>query len=154
MADVKMTDSGRTVYGGGGITPDVKIVTPKTNKFEDSLLQHYVFFNFAKHYLINRHVSRNFEVDDQLMNDFQKFLEEQKVPFTQGDLIENADWIKGNIKSELFISEFGQQEGLRVRAETDPQVLKALDLLPQAKALADNAKKIVAEHQSKAFNQQ
>ena len=66
----------------------------------------------------------------------------------------NADWIKSNIKSELFISEFGQQEGLRVRAETDPQVLKALDLLPQAKALADNARKIVAEHQNKPFSQQ
>src|SRR5919204_388561 len=152
--EVKLTDSGRTVYGGCGLTPDVKLLTPKTNKFEDSLLQHYVFFNFAKHYLINRHISRSFEVDDQVMNEFRKFLEDQKVPFTEGDLVENAEWIKNNIKSEFFISEFGQQEGLRVRAETDPQVLKALDLLPQAKALADNAKRIVAEHQSKALGQQ
>jgi len=152
--EVKLTDSGRTVYGGGGITPDVKVVTPKTNKFEDSLLQHYVFFNFAKHYLINRHVSRSFEVDEQVMGEFRKFLDEQKVTYTEAELLENADWIKGNIKSELFISEFGQQEGLRVRAETDPQVLKALDLLPQAKALADNARKIVAERQNKSFGQQ
>jgi len=152
--EVKLTDSGRTVYGGGGITPDVKVATPKTNKFEDALLQHYVFFNFAKHYLINRHVSRSFEVDDPVMNDFRHFLDDQKVAYTEADLVENADWIKSNIKSELFISEFGQQEGLRVRAETDPQVLKALDLLPQAKALADNAKKIVAEHQNKPFSQQ
>ena len=151
--EVKLTDSGRTVYGGGGITPDVKVPTSKTNKFEDGLLQHYVFFNFAKHYLINRHISRSFEVDDQVMNDFRKFLDEQKVSYTEADLLENAEWIKGNIKSELFISEFGQQEGLRVRAETDPQVLKALDLLPQAKALADNAKKIVAEHQNRPFSQ-
>ena len=35
---------------------------------------------------------------------------------------------------------FGQEEGLKVRAESDPEVLKALELLPQAKALADNAK--------------
>ena len=42
---------------------------------------------------------------------------------------------------------------LKVRAESDPEVLKGLDLLPQAKALADNAKKIVAEHNSAgAFN--
>ena len=51
---MKLTDSGRTVYGGGGITPDVKVATPKSNQFQDSLLQHYAFFNFAKHYLINR----------------------------------------------------------------------------------------------------
>jgi carboxyl-terminal processing protease len=151
--EVKLTDSGRTVYGGGGITPDVKVPTPKTNKFEDSLLQHYVFFNFAKHYLINRHVSRSFEVDDQVVNEFRRFLDDQKVTYTEAELLENTDWIKSNIKSELFISEFGQQEGLRVRAEGDPQVLKALDLLPQAKALADNAKKIVAEHQNKPFSQ-
>src|SRR5690242_8103322 len=31
--EVKLTDSGRTVYGGGGITPDVKIATPKGNAF-------------------------------------------------------------------------------------------------------------------------
>jgi hypothetical protein len=46
----------------------------------------------------------------------------------------------------LFISQFGQEEGLRVQAESDPNVTKALDLLPQAKQLAENARKIVAEH--------
>src|SRR5213082_3641285 len=47
--EVKLTDSGRTVYGGGGITPDVKIETPKSTPLQDTLLQHYAFFNFAKH---------------------------------------------------------------------------------------------------------
>src|SRR5438105_828887 len=58
--EVKVTDSGRTVYGGGGITPDEKIPTPKPNKFQTLLYQKYVFFNFAKHYLNNRHVDHNF----------------------------------------------------------------------------------------------
>ena len=49
--EVKMTDSGRTVYGGGGISPDVKIPPIKTTPFEDSLLEKYTFFNFAKHYV-------------------------------------------------------------------------------------------------------
>ena len=45
--------------------------------------------------------------------------------------------------------------GLKVRAESDPEVVKGLELLPQAKALAENAKKIVAEHnQTPAFNRQ
>jgi hypothetical protein len=43
---------------------------------------------------------------------------------------------------------------MKVRAESDPEVVKALELLPQAKALADNAKKIVAQHNAvPAFNQ-
>src|SRR5271165_2152188 len=80
--EVKMTDSGRTVYGGGGITPDVKIATPKPNKFQETLLEKYTFFNFAKHYVINHKVGRQFEVDDAVMQEFRKYLDEQKIPFT------------------------------------------------------------------------
>jgi carboxyl-terminal processing protease len=146
--EVKMTDSGRTVYGGGGITPDVKIANPKTNKFEDTLLEKYAFFNFAKHYVINHTVNKQFEVDDAVMQEFRKFLDEQKITFTEADLAENNDWIRSNIKAELFINEFGQQEGMRVHAETDPEVQRGLDLLPQAKQLADNAKKTIAQRNS------
>src|SRR5947208_6405106 len=35
--EVKLTDSGRTVYGGGGITPDVKYDNPKSNHFQNEL---------------------------------------------------------------------------------------------------------------------
>lgn len=143
--EVKMTDSGRTVYGGGGITPDVKIASTKTNKFQDTLLEKYAFFNFAKHYVINHKVSKQFEVDDAVMQEFRKFLDDQKIPFTEADLAENNDWIRTDIKAELFINEFGQQEGMRVHAEGDPEVEKGLDLLPQAKQLADNAKKTIAQ---------
>ena len=144
--DIKLTDSGRTVYGGGGIAPDVKIAVPKSTRLQDSLLQHYAFFNFAKHYLIGRHIPKNFVVDDPVMMGFRKFLDEQKVPYTEAELLEINDWVRANVKSELFIAEFGQQEGLRVRAESDPQVLKALELLPKAKELAENAKKVIAQY--------
>jgi len=144
--EVKMTDSGRTVYGGGGITPDVKFATPKPTKFEDMLLQKYAFFNFAKHYLLNRHVAKGFEVDDAVIQDFRKFLDDQKIQFNEADLnSEDLPWIKARIKSELFVSEFGQQEGLKVSAETDPEVTRALELMPQAKALAENARRVIAE---------
>ncbi|HEY2498918.1 MAG TPA: S41 family peptidase [Candidatus Angelobacter sp.] len=143
--EVKLTDSGRTMYGGGGITPDVKVKPFKTTKFEDSLLVKYAFFNFAKHYLTNRHIDKNFEITDAVMQDFRKFLDSQKIPYTEADLNEGSDFIKSSIKTELFISEFGQEEGLRVRAENDPQVVAALDQLPKAKELAENARKILAQ---------
>src|SRR6202453_1096706 len=151
--EVKLTDSGRTVYGGGGITPDVVIPPVKGNHFQDTLLQHYAFFNFAKLYVVNHHPTKSFEVDDAILQDFRKSLDEASIAYTQADLLDNSDWIKSNIKAEIFVDAFGQDEGLKVRAETDPEVLKGLDLLPQAKALADNAKRIVAEHNSAgAFN--
>ncbi len=143
--EIKMTDSGRTVYGGGGITPDVKISAQKNNRFQDTLLAHYVFFNFARKYTTDHQVAKNFEVDESVMRDFRGFLDAEKVSFTEQDLADNKDWIRSNIKSEVFTDALGQQEGLKVRAEADPQVQKAMDLLPQAKALADQAKKIIAE---------
>ena len=143
--EVKLTDSGRTMYGGGGITPDVKLPPFKSSKFQETLLQHYAFFNFAKRYVVGHKVTQSFEVDEVLLQDFRKFLDEEKVPFTEAELIENHDWLRSNIKSELFVDAFGQEEGLKVRAETDPEVTKALELLPQARALADNARKVIAE---------
>src|SRR5579859_6953524 len=146
--EVKLTDSGRTVYGGGGITPDVNIPSVKTNHFQDTLLQHYAFFNFAKRYVVNHKPTKNFEVDDATMQEFRKSLDEANIPYTQAELIDNSDWIKSNIKAEIFTDAFGQDEGMKVRAESDPEVIKGLELLPQAKALADNARKIIAEYNS------
>jgi carboxyl-terminal processing protease len=131
----------------------VNVPPVKTNHFQDTLLQHYAFFNFAKRYIVNHHPTKTFEVDDQVLQDFRKSLDEANIPYTQAELMDNADWIKSNIKSEIFVDAFGQDEGLKVRAESDPEVVKGLELLPQAKALAENAKRIVAEHnQAPTFN--
>src|SRR5450432_1211831 len=148
--EVKLTDSGRTMYGGGGITPDVKVATFKPSHFEDSLLIKDAFFNFARHYLHGKHVDKNFEVTDAVMQDFRKFLDEQKVPYTEPELKEGNDWIRANVKSELFIAEFGQEEGLKIRAENDKQVLAALGQLTKAKELADNARKVLAQRAAAA----
>jgi len=146
--EVKLTDSGRTVYGGGGITPDVKLDPIKSTPFQDSLLQHYAFFNYAKHYMVNHHPTKSFEVDDATMQDFRKFLDAEKIPFTEAELLQNNDWVRSSVKSEIFVNAFGQEEGLKVRAEADPEVLKGLDLLPQAKQLAENARHVVAQRAS------
>jgi carboxyl-terminal processing protease len=152
--EVKLTDGGRTVYGGGGITPDVNVPPVKSNHFQDTLLQHYAFFNFAKRYVVKNNVAKTFTVDDALMQEFRKFLDEEKIPYTEQDLVENNDWLRYSIKSEVFVDQFGQDEGLKIRAENDPQIIKALDLLPQARALEDHAKQVIAEHNApKAVSQ-
>jgi carboxyl-terminal processing protease len=118
----------------------------KSNHFQDTLLQHYAFFNFAKRYVVKNNVAKTFTVDDALMQEFRKFLDEEKIPYTEQDLVENNDWLRYSIKSEVFVDQFGQDEGLKIRAENDPQIIKALDLLPQARALEDHAKQVIAEH--------
>ena len=44
-----MTDSGRTVYGGGGITPDEKYETPALDRLETQLFRDGLF-NFTRAY--------------------------------------------------------------------------------------------------------
>jgi len=138
--EVKATDSGRTVFGGGGITPDDKIDTPKSVPMQDVLLEHYAFFNFGTHYMANRTVGRDFQVDDAVMTDFKQWLTSQHIPYTDADLTPIMDWVKANIKAEVFTRQFGQEEGLKVRANWDPMINKSLDYLPQAKALESAAK--------------
>jgi carboxyl-terminal processing protease len=145
--EVKLTDSGRTVYGGGGITPDEKIDSPKSNTFQEELGQYErnAFFHFAAHYLANRTVDKNFQVDDAVMNDFKQYLTSQDIPWTEKDLSENMDWVKINIKEEITKSQFGQLQGLRVMADWDPTIQKALTFLPEAQALEDTAHKVLAQ---------
>jgi len=138
--EVKLTDSGRTVYGGGGITPDEKIDVPDLNRFQQSLYQHFIFVNsgvgnFTKHYLANHTVSKDFVVDDNIIQQFKAFLKENQVDYTDQDIAGVSDWIKGNIKAELFTAQFGQLEGLKVRVESDPEINKAVTFLPEALAL-------------------
>jgi carboxyl-terminal processing protease len=138
--EVKLTDSGRTVYGGGGITPDEKIEAPKPNHFQDTLLMHYIFFNFSKHYLATKPVTKDFTVDDAVLKQFKEFLTSEKIDYTDADINGVLDWVKASIKSELFTSQFGQMEGAKVRAEWDPMIQKGLGYLPEAQTLEDHAK--------------
>jgi carboxyl-terminal processing protease len=135
--EVKLTDAGRPVYGGGGITPDEKIPELKSDPLQDELTLHNAFFNFSKHYLATHTVPRDFAVDDQIVSQFEDFLRAQpeKVDFTDKQIQDNLDWVKMRIKSELFTSQFGLTEGEKIRADWDPQIKKALTFMPEALAL-------------------
>ena len=143
--EVKFTDSGRTVYGGGGITPDEKIESPKNNDFQDQLLYKSAFFHFAPSYLASHTVDNNFQVDDAVLKDFKSFLTSQNIPWTEPDLNGVLDWVKVNIKEQIISSQFGQLQGLRVLADWDPMIQKAMGFLPEAQALEDTAHKVLAQ---------
>ncbi len=148
--EVKLTDSGRTVYGGGGISPDYKIDTPKSNHFQDVLAAHNAFFNFTKHYLASRTVGKDFQVDDSVLDSFKQFLTAQSIPYTDQDFNGPGvmDWLKTNIKADVMTTQFGQLEGLRVRANWDPMIAQALTYMPQAATLEQTAEKAAADKQT------
>jgi len=143
--EVKLTDSGRTVYGGGGITPDEKIEPPQNNRFQDELLFKDVFFHFAPVYVATHTIGKDFQVDDAVLADFKKFLTGQGVDWTEADLSGVSDWVKARIKKDIVTIQFGQLAGLRALADWDPTVQKALSYMPEAQALEDNVHKVLAE---------
>jgi carboxyl-terminal processing protease len=136
--EVVKTDGGRTVYGGGGITPDEKIPALKNNHFEDEMLVHYAFSDFSKHYLATHSVSKDLVVDAAMQQEFKDFLKSKNVEFTDKEFADNVEWVKARIKTELFTAQFGQAAGSRVITEWDPQVNAALNFMPEALALENH----------------
>lgn len=156
--EIKLTDTGRTVYGEGGITPDVKIPSPKLDAFQQTLIERGVFFppigspleigvgDFTRFYLGQRPaVTKDFTVDQGVINQFQQFLTRQHIAYTPQDIQNNLDWLKWKIKREVFTSVFGLDSGYKVDLDNDNQLQKAITLVPQARALYDNARKVMAE---------
>ncbi len=151
--EIKLTDSGRQVYGGGGITPDVLVPAPKLNHFQETLLLKNVIFryeagvgSFTLHFLgAKPEITRSFVVDDLVISAFRRFLDKQNIRYTEPDIAENLAWIKRKIKKEVFTSVFGLSEGYKVELEDDPQVQKAIESIPQARALYENVRKVTAQ---------
>jgi len=151
--EIKLTDSGRQVYGGGGITPDVIVPTPKLDRFHLLLVRRDVFYpfemgvgGFARHYLaLKPTITRDFVPNQSVMGEFRRYLDKQGIRYTEADIQEHLSWIQRKIKRELFLSEFGQAESFKVEVEDDAQVQKGVELIPEARALYQNAKKVLAQ---------
>jgi carboxyl-terminal processing protease len=146
--DVKSTDSGRTVYGGGGITPDVKYEPPKYNKLQTQLLRKYAFFNFSAKWFGSRAQARlpkGWEPDASVLGEFRQYVMDQKIPFTDADWNENHIWIEQQLKREMYATGFTYEDSQKVAIETDPEVARAVDSMPEARALLERAKKLIVE---------
>jgi len=151
--EVKLTDSGRQVTGGGGITPDVAVQPAKLNPFQEMLLRRDVFFgyqggvgSFTTYFLGTKpEITKDFVAGEDVIKTFRTYLDQQKVKYTDEDIAQNLAWIKHEIRKEAFISVFGLTEGYKVDLEDDAQLQKAIESLPQARALYENARKIVAQ---------
>jgi carboxyl-terminal processing protease len=154
--EVKLTDSGRQVYGGGGITPDVTAEPLKLNDFQTLLMARGIFYpvpqgvgDFVRSYLGTKPtVTKDFAVDDAIIGQLQKFLDTKQVIYTPTQIQQNLPWLKWEIKREVFTTIFGLSAGYKVQLDNDPQLDKAIDSLPQAKALYANARKILAQKQA------
>ncbi len=148
--DVKMTDSGRTVYGGGGITPDEKYEPPKPDRFELDLLRKGAFFNFTRTYFgaHDTHLPKDWMPDDAFLTQFHDYLLKQAYTFTEAEFTQDHDWVRRYLAREIYLTAFNLDESDRVFAATDPEVERAIEAMPKARALVETAKKVLVQRMS------
>jgi carboxyl-terminal processing protease len=143
--EVRLTDGGREVYGGGGITPDVVLPEPKLTSVQQTLEQHGAFFNFAKYYLgVHKTIPQNFAVTEPILDEFKQYLDKKGISLSDKELEGNLEYIKDHIQEQLVGMIYGQEESDKIAVENDPLVQKALNSMSQAAELLANAKKYMA----------
>jgi len=148
--DVKATDSGRKVFGGGGITPDEKYPQPKWNLLQRRLGVAYggpdAFYRFASSYFGTEkpRLPEGWQPDDAVLDKFKQFLTKLQVPFTDAEFSEVRPWLKERIRWEFYFRAFDKSVADRARWSDDPEIAKAIESLPKAEALLHAAQKTYA----------
>lgn len=136
------TDSGRTVYGGGGIHPDV-VMTPDTvtteeRAFFQAMQRNLAEFvnarmSFAVQYLReNPNLREDFEVTPQLLDRYHEALRRANVGVDRALFDAASEWIADDLALEITYSKWGEQAARRRTNAEDPQVGAAAALLRRA----------------------
>ena len=138
------TKSGRTVYGGGGITPDV--IQKNDVKFNESTRKIYfhedrLLFKYANVIKESNNVPSSF---DDLMtnftivqNDFLDWLDLNEIEYVKDEVINQDDWtfIVNRIKAEIANTLWTREDFYRALTYNDLQVKVALDEFINAEKL-------------------
>jgi carboxyl-terminal processing protease len=150
QTEVRLTDGGREMYGGGGITPDVKVTEPKLTPVEEKLIVHGAFFNFGKYYLgVHKTIPQDFTPGDDVLQEFKHFAEKENISLSDQDIKDNLAFIKNHIRAQLVGVIYGENEAGKISTENDYLVQQALDHLGQAKDLMASSKRVVASKELK-----
>jgi len=137
------TDHGRTVYGGGGIYPDVRSATRSgTPLWVGQVGEGAVALRWASarvsaapsEYASIDAMANAGPLPDATLTDFRKYAEAQGVTVPAGA---DADKLLNRIlMPRLADAKWGDAGFYHMRAVLDPEVSSALDALPKATALA------------------
>jgi len=150
------TAVGRVFYGGGGITPDIEVKeaanTPARLRIAEAA------FHFTRQlaagvvaglesYRVDKvqygksAKATDFAITDRVVEAFRNFVRTQPDFQVQpAQLDEELEFAKLRLRQEIVTAAFSNDAGARVLLDSDAQVLRALEALPDAKRLADSAR--------------
>jgi carboxyl-terminal processing protease len=121
------TDGGRPVPGGGGIVPDIEVSPALLTPFRSVLEQTASFTSFATEFIRDHKISAGWEVNGEVLDQFQTWLSERRIQPALREWIENRDFIQSRLKTEVYNLALGVEKGDEVEAHSDPQIQKALE---------------------------
>jgi carboxyl-terminal processing protease len=138
---------GRSVYGGGGINPDLEVDYEEFSKPSETtrkLLEKRLIFQFANEYQLSpqftkkglREFEASFVVSDDLVNDFRKFCVEKENEIDSKDFQKDVELIKLRLKAEIARKVWGDDGFYFVSLNVDNQYLTALQNFGKAKNFA------------------
>lgn len=140
------TPGGRTVYGGGGIYPDVFIPndTAGASYYLTELYYESIFNHYALRYLDSRRASFNnfekfitsFVITDGMFNEFISYATALGVPENKADIATSKMVIKNRIKAEIARHIWDDNGYYAVYIEDDLDVQRAIKEFTEGKALS------------------
>ena len=155
-SDLKLTDSGRKVYGGGGIEPDRRFDGPSDGfnptRFGRSIAARNLFDVYAQQFSRRgdtritrqggkiRDLEPNFEVTDEMLAEFKALVQKSPIVFDEASWQKDLEYIKAMIHHEIDMDLFGVAAAYTNLAKRDPQLQYALGLFPEAQQLLESGR--------------
>ena len=150
------TAAGRVFYGGGGITPDIDIkpfqFSPQRNRIAEAAFQFtrqlaaglvpgLESYKVDKVQYGKNPKAGEFVINDRVLEAFRNFVRtDTESQLTTAQLDSDLDFVKLRLREEIVTAGFSNDAGARVLLDSDPQVLRALEALPDAKRLAESVR--------------
>ncbi len=148
-----VTAGGRVYYGGRGIEPDLKApplaFTPLRARINESAfffvrqlvagqLKSFENYKVDKQNYKQTVAPDDFQINENLFNAFRNFVaQDKKSGLSAENLNSQIDYAKARIREELSTANNSSEAGQQVLLENDPQVLKAIDAIPEARKLLE-----------------
>ena len=137
------TTSGRTVYGGGGIYPDVVVHdSPRLSRPEVEMFTKRVFFDFANEIVIKRAdwkpealAKDKFKLDEPQWKKLRESIAAKGVKMDDSTWTAEKPFVMHQLRAEIAAQAMGSLERYKINVEEDVQLAKSLELFPQAQKL-------------------
>jgi carboxyl-terminal processing protease len=150
------TAVGRVFYGGGGITPDIEVKEQANTPARLRIAEAAFHFNRnlvagivpgLESYRVDRvqygknAKATDFPITDRVVEAFRNFVRTQpEFQVQPAQVDEELEFAKLRLRQEILTAAFSNDAGARVLLDSDAQVLRALEALPDAKRLADSTR--------------